>query len=171
MLDKLKTLLKMRKNTLFILVGVALFSCKSKTSETQKTDSTVTPAADTVATATKPASLGETLCFEHKEGKDKTTVKLVINGDAVTGEMNWTPHEKDGAVGTLKGKKVGNEIFVDYDYVIEGSNESEQKIFKIEGDKLLEKSGELIIGKDNKLTMKDPAKAKYMAGLVKVNCP
>jgi hypothetical protein len=160
----------MKKNVLFIFISVALFSCKSKTSESQTADSTAAIAVDTVATATKPVSAEETLCFEHKEGKDNTTVKLVINGDAVTGEMNWTPYEKDGAVGSLKGKKVRDEIFVDYDYVIEGSNQSEEKIFKIEGDKLLEKSGELIDGKDGKLVMKDPSKATYMDGLVKVKC-
>lgn len=160
----------MKKNVLILFISVALFSCKSKTSETQTVDSTTAIAVDTVATATKPANAEETLCFEHKEGKDITTVKLVINGDAVTGEMNWTPWEKDGAVGTLKGKKVGDEIFADYDYMIEGVNQSEEKIFKIEGDKLLEKTGELMDGKDGKLVMKDPAKAKYMGGLVKIKC-
>lgn len=160
----------MKKIALLLLSTITIIACKSKTDETQTVDSTAAITADTVATATKPVSAEETLCFEHKEGKDNTTVKLVINGDAVTGEMNWTPWEKDGAVGSLKGKKVGDEIFVDYDYVIEGSNQSEEKIFKIEGDKLLEKSGELVDGKDGKLVMKDPAKAKYMAGLVKIKC-
>jgi thioredoxin-related protein len=138
LLKKLKTFLKMRKIALLLLSTITIIACKSKTDERQTADSTAAIAADTVATATKSASAEETLCFEHKEGKDNTTVKLVINGDVVTGEMNWT--------------------------------QSEEKVFKIEGDKLLEKSGELVDGKDGKLVMKDPAKAKYMAGLVKIKC-
>ena len=43
--------------------------------------------------------------------------------DSVTGEMSKLIWEKDGVGGTLKGKKVGDEIVVDYDYVIEGKNE------------------------------------------------
>ncbi len=156
------------KKLAFILF-VALTACQSKKTETEMTDTTSVMSADTVATATKP-STDETLCFELKEGKDLTTVKLIMKGDEIRGEMNWAPWEKDGAVGTLKGKKVGNEIVADYDYVIEGSNQSEEKIFKIEGDKLLIKEGELIEGKDGKLIMKDPAKATFKETLVKVNC-
>lgn len=154
---------------LALIIFVALTACQSKKAETEMTDTTSVMSADTVATATKP-STDETLCFELKEGKDLTTVKLIMKGDEITGEMNWTPWEKDGAVGTLKGKKVGDEIVADYDYVIEGSNQSEEKIFKIEGDKLLIKDGELIEGKDGKLKMKDPAKATFKETLVKVKC-
>ena len=110
----------MKKLALIILV--ALTACQSKKSDTEMTDTTSVMSTDTVATATKP-STDETLCFELKEGKDITTVKLILKGDEITGEMNWTPWEKDGAVGTLKGKKVGDEIVADYDYMIEGSNQ------------------------------------------------
>lgn len=154
---------------LSLIIFVALTACQSKKAETEMTDTTSFVSADTVAIATKP-STDETLCFELKEGKDITTVKLIMKGDEITGEMNWTPWEKDGAVGTLKGKKVGDEIVADYEYVIEGSNQSEEKIFKIEGDKLLIKEGELTEGKDGKLIMKDPAKAVFKETLVKVSC-
>lgn len=154
---------------LALIIFVALTACQSKKAETEMTDTTSVMSADTVATATKP-STDETLCFELKEGKDITTVKLIMKGDEITGEMNWTPWEKDGAVGTLKGKKVGDEIVADYDYMIEGSNQSEEKIFKIDGDKLLIKEGELIEGKDGKLIMKDPTKATFKETLVKVSC-
>lgn len=154
---------------LVLIIFVALSACQSKKADTEMADTTSVMSADTVATATKP-STDETLCFELKEGKDITTVKLIMKGDEITGEMNWTPWEKDGAVGTLKGKKVGDEIVADYDYVIEGSNQSEEKIFKIDGDKLLIKEGELIEGKDGKLIMKDPTKAVFKETLVKVKC-
>ncbi|WP_394994217.1 hypothetical protein [Emticicia sp.] len=156
----------MRKISFVLLL--VLSACQSNKTETA--DSKTMSSVDTVATATKPVIMEQTLCFEQKLNKDITTVKLIINGDAVSGEMNWTPWEKDGASGTLKGKKIGDEIIADYDYMIEGSNQSEEKIFKLEGDKLLVKVGELMDGKDGKLIMKDPAKARFSETLIKVKC-
>jgi hypothetical protein len=159
----------MKRIALLLLSTITIIACKSKTDETQTADSTAAIAKDTVATATKPSG-EETLCFELKEGKDVTTVKLVMKGDSITGEMEWLPWEKDGAVGTLKGKKVGEEIIVDYEYVIEGSSQMEEKIFKIDGEKLLIKEGELTETKTGKLVLKDASKAKYSETLLKVNC-
>lgn len=156
----------MRKISFVLLL--VLSACQSNKTETA--DSKTMSSVDTVATATKPVIMEQTLCFEQKLNKDITTVKLIINGDAVSGEMNWTPWEKDGASGTLKGKKIGDEIIADYDYMIEGSNQSEEKIFKLEGDKLLVKVGELMDGKNGKLIMKDPAKARFSETLIKVKC-
>ena len=87
----------MKKISLIALLALA--ACQSNKTET--TDST-TVVADTVAAATaQPAS--EALCFELKDGQDVTAVKLVINGDEVSGEMQWLPWEKDGAIGARGG--------------------------------------------------------------------
>ena len=157
----------MKKVTLFCSLIIALSACQSKNSESDTTDSTVS-AADTLATATQPAI--ETLCFEEKVGKDLTTVSLTIDGNKVTGSMEWLPWEKDQARGTLVGEKNGNEIVADYEYMIEGSNQLEEKIFVLEGDKLLVKSGELE-DKNGKLFIKDKAKAVIGQTLLKVACP
>jgi len=157
----------MKKIALYCSFILALSACKSKTSETQTTDG-ATANTDTVATATKPAK--ETLCFEEKIGKDLTTVRLTIDGNNVTGSMEWLPWEKDQARGTLLGKKNGNEIIADYEYMIEGSNQLEEKIFILEGDKLLVKSGELE-DKNGKLILKNPAQATVGQTLKKVACP
>lgn len=157
----------MKKIVFYCSFIFALSACQSKNAETGTSDSTASN-ADTVATATQPAA--ETLCFEEKVGKDLTTVRLTIDGNNVIGSMEWLPWEKDQARGTLKGKKNGNEIIADYDYMIEGSNQSEEKIFILEGNKLLVKSGELE-DKNGKLVLKDPAKATIGQTLTKVTCP
>lgn len=157
----------MKKIVLYCSFIFALGACKSKNAETTQTTETTTANADTVATATAPAA--ETLCFEEKVGKDLTTVSLIIDGNNVTGRMEWLPWEKDQARGTLKGKKNGNEIVADYEYMIEGSNQLEEKVFVLEGDKLLVKSGELE-DKNGKLVMKNPGKATIGQTLVKVAC-
>ncbi len=150
------------------LLFMALAACQSKKTETASTDST-TVSADTVATATAPVA-EETICYEFRFKKDVTSVKLVMKGDSVTGEMSELIWEKDSATGTLKGKKVGNDLIVDYDYVIEGSNQVEERILRMDGDKLLVMSGELMEDKSGKLKVKDPAKATVSETLVKVKC-
>lgn len=91
------------------------------------TDTTSVLSADTAATATKPVT-EETLCYEFRFKKDITSVKLVMKGDSVTGEMSELLWKKDGATGTIKGKKLGNDLIVDYNYVIEGSSQVEERI-------------------------------------------
>lgn len=154
----------MKKIAFYCSFILTLSACQSKN---QTTDNTAAR-TDTIATATKPAA--ETLCFEEKVGKDITTVRLTIDGDKVTGNMEWLPWEKDQATGTLLGEKKGNEIVADYEYMIEGSNQLEEKIFVLEGDKLLVKSGELD-DKNGKLVIKDRTKAIVGQTLVKVACP
>lgn len=151
---------------IYILLALAVFSCKSS-DDTKTIDSTIA-SADSVATATSTADSGA-YCFMEAIGKDTTIVTFSVLDGKVEGEMRWLPYEKDGAVGTIKGTISGETITVDYDYVIEGSQQVEEKIFVLQGDKLLEKSGELE-DKNGKLVMKDPAKATIGATLTKVNC-
>lgn len=154
---------------LALIICVALIACQSKKTETEMTDTTSVMSADTVATATQ-AIADETLCYEFRFKKDVTSVKLVMKGDSVTGEMSELLWEKDSATGTLKGKKIGNDLIVDYNYEIEGSNQVEERILRMDGEKLLVMSGELMEDKNGKLKMKDPAKATVLETLVKVKC-
>ncbi len=113
-----------------------------------------------------------TFCFNKVWNKDITDVQLTIAGDAVTGLMNWIPYEKDGARGTLKGtKNAAGEFDLMYDYMIEGSQQTETKIMKIEGGKLLLKVGELLDPKyDGHLIYKDVSRAEFSEILETVEC-
>lgn len=110
-------------------------------------------------------------CYEYRLGQDVTTVDLVINGNNITGEMNWLPFEKDGGRGTLQGTRNGKEISAVWTYIIEGSNQTEEVLFKMEGDQLLRKIGELVDPNyDGNLKLKDPATATYSDTYTKVAC-
>jgi hypothetical protein len=111
-------------------------------------------------------------CFLHALNQDTTFVSLTIDGTKVTGDMNWQPYEKDGAIGTLSGTKTpAGELDLNYAYTIEGSNQTEAKIMKIEGNKLYIKNGELIDpGNDGNLKYKDITKAVYSEVLEMVEC-
>jgi hypothetical protein len=111
-------------------------------------------------------------CFVYAENKDTTYVSLMIDGTNVTGEMTWQPYEKDGARGTLSGNKTENgELALNYAYTIEGSNQTETKVMKIDGDRLLIKVGELSDpNNDGNLVYKDVTQATYTEVLQKVDC-
>lgn len=156
----------MKRTLFYITILGSLVACKSKT-ESSRADSTIV-LADTLAMASKSLEVNQ-LCFVEAIGKDSTLVSITINGDAVEGKMNWLPYEKDGAIGTLKGKKVGDVITADYSYVIEGSEQVEEKVFILQGEKLLIKEGELE-DKNGKLIMKFPEKAKVTSTLNRVDC-
>ena len=113
-----------------------------------------------------------TYCFSKLFNGDITDIQLTIVGDAITGSMNWLPREKDSARGTLKGtKNAAGEFDLVYDYMIEGVQQTETKIMKIEGDKLLIKVGELLDPKeDGSLVYKDVSQAQYSEILEKVAC-
>lgn len=112
-------------------------------------------------------------CFMNAENKDTTIVRINFLADEdIRGEMIWQPWQKDGAKGLLKGKlNKNNELELIYDYTIEGSQQTETKIMKIEGDKLFIKQGELIDPKnDGHLIFKDATKAEYKTILTKTKC-
>jgi hypothetical protein len=120
----------------------------------------------------EPAAAGGTFCFFKAMNRDTTAITLTIAGTEVSGQMMWRPWEKDGAVGTLKGTRNANgEMDLLYSYVIEGSNQTETKVMKIENGKLLIKEGELEDPKfDGNLRYKDVTKATFSEVLDKVNC-
>ena len=125
---------------------------------------------------TKPKAEAEFIgvyCFLKAENKDTTIVRLNFLSDTdIRGEMIWKPWQKDGATGFLKGKLNANkEMELMYDYTIEGNQQTETKIMKIEGEKLSIKQGELIDPKnEGNLVFKDSSKATYKTVLLKSKC-
>ena len=115
--------------------------------------------------------MAETLCFQMIEyKKDITSCQLTIEGDKVTGFYDWTPDQKDGGHGILiNGVKKGDMITADWRYFIEGSDQTEEVILKLEADKVTKMTGELV-EKGTKMVLKNPAKAKAGDVLKKVDC-
>lgn len=119
--------------------------------------------SEQIVTESTPISYDGDYCFSKTFNKDVTDVKLAIFDAKVSGTMNWIPFEKDSARGTLMGIMLpGGEMKVLYDYMIEGSRQTEEKFMKIEDGKLFIKHGELEDKKyDGNLTYKDPETAVY----------
>lgn len=146
-----------------------IFSCKNR----NKTVENKTEIKSTETKLVTKIQLKGNYCFLKAENKDTTIVRLqIISNDDIKGEMIWKPWQKDGAIGTLTGKlNSDNEMELMYDYIIEGSKQTETKIMKIENEKLLIKKGELIDPKYNgNLIFKNASKATYKEILNKSNC-
>ena len=113
-----------------------------------------------------------TYCFSQLFNRDVTDIQLNILGSAVTGKMDWVPYEKDSARGTLQGfKNAAGELNLMYDYMIEGNQQTETKVMKIEDGKLLVKRGELLDpNNDGNLVYKDVNQAKFSEVLEPTNC-
>lgn len=160
---------KTRTSILALVASLIIYACGSTE---QKETSTEQVTADTLSTATTTEISGD-YCFLKAENKDSTTVRIrVLSSDDIRGEMIWNPYEKDGAVGTLTGKmNANNEMELMYSYTIEGNQQSEAKVMKIENNQLLIKAGELIDPKNNgNLILKDASKASYAEVLKATNC-
>ena len=84
----------------------------------------------------------DTLCFVRLDGlqnQDTTSLRLVINGENVTGQFASFPDQKDARIGTINGTKTGNLIKGMWRYQQEGIVDSIGFEFKLQGDKLLQK--------------------------------
>ena len=156
-----------------LMSGLMLTACnKPEQKEAEKASETAVN-ADTVAMATAPVEpAANKSCFMKALNRDTTTVTLEVIGDKITGSMHWNPYQKDGAIGTLTGtKNATGEFELMYNYMIEGNNQSETKIMKIENGQLLIKKGELEDPKnDGNMRYKDASKATYKETLKKVDC-
>lgn len=102
---------------------------------------------------------GSVLSFQYTEYYER-----------IVGILDYSFAEKDGAHGTLKGTKDGDLITATWSYTVEGSNQEEVVLFKIEGDKALKASGELMEEADGTLVLKDPTTATWEETFKQVEC-
>jgi hypothetical protein len=173
--------IEMKKIILSLLCIASLSACsdapKTPAAPTAPPTPTVaeTPAAPSAATppapptVAAPNAVAQTTCYALRFKKDLDAIQLTITGDDVTGLYAVEPHEKDGAHGSIKGKKTGDQITGIFLYMIEGSIQSEEVMFKMSGDKLLKANGELV-DKGGVLMLKDKAKVKWEESYATTDC-
>ena len=115
----------------------------------------------------------QTLFFAQENAKEYTRISLTIEGDKVTGTQNWLPKQPDGhgAHGTISGIITGGGIIqVLYEYTIEGSDQSEEEVLKLDGDKLFIGEGQLLQDPKNEtcLNLQEPKKVVFKKALTKI---
>lgn len=163
----------MKKNISILALTVSILflnSCINK----DKNDSPEVekPTSDSIVSAGKTEPLDNEMCYLKTFNKDSTWVSLKIDGNNISGKMLIKPFEKDKSDGSLSGTKAENgELDLLYTYMIEGMNQTETKVMKIENGKLYIKVGELTDAKnDGNLKYKDVMKAEFKDILDKIEC-
>ena len=148
-----------------------LASCQSKPT-TADTATTPKPVEVTPPPPPPAPVASTTSCYELVEfKKDVTAVELTVTENSVSGYYAYEPHEKDGAHGFFVGTRKGDEMTVMYTYMIEGSIQSEEMMFKIADGKLVKARGILDDPKsDGNMVIKDKSKVKWTTTLAPVDC-
>jgi hypothetical protein len=114
--------------TLSGLVALFITACSSPQKNTgAKTDTIIN--GDTLAKAkTTPINNNTptiySLCFLNQQGRDSTSVELVIHGNKVTGLMNWLPYQKDSRKGTIAGMLKNDTLNATWSYMQEGQKDT-----------------------------------------------
>jgi hypothetical protein len=119
-----------------IITSIIVASCNNQGAETNH---------DTAAKST-PEKAPDSLCFRRLEGtgnQDTTILNLFLNGNVVTGDMNWLPKEKDSRKGTIKGSRNGDVIKALWSFMQEGMNDTLSVEFKLTQNGLLQKTSEI----------------------------
>lgn len=133
----------MKYIALFCIACLSMASCSSPDGKQDGTDTVINNDTLAKSPATKAdKAMVKSLCFLLTEGqtkKDSTSIELVIQGDTVTGVMNWMPYEKDSRKGKLKGTKTGDNINAVWSFMQEGMTDTIDVQFKLTDDMLSQK--------------------------------
>ena len=82
-------------------------------------------------------------CYRMIVGRDSAIMNLNLNGDSVTGTLQYNRFEKDDNAGNFAGKIDSSKVILWYKFQSEGVITVRQVIFKITGDKLAEGYGDV----------------------------
>ncbi|RAJ95658.1 hypothetical protein LX87_03406 [Larkinella arboricola] len=130
---------------LFFSALLTVFS--SCNSGSKQTDTPTTEAA-----ATSP----DTVCYQQVTGRDTTTLRLVVNGSDVTGELAVLPYEKDRARGPISGTLADNQIRANWQRTGEGVTQPYEITFTLAGDAVTWREGERV-EQQGRWILKDPS--------------
>jgi hypothetical protein len=111
----------------------------------------------------------QTLFFAKETKTESTRIALSIeDGEKVNGTKAWQPKGQHGARGYLDGIVNGDVIQVLWTFEIEGSEQSEEMVLKLDGDLLYIGKGELVEGGNGRMNLKEPNKVAFTTSLKKV---
>lgn len=145
-----------------LALAALLFSCQENTSK----DKT----AAGPAKATGPASgMG---CYEYLNKADTVTLRLIREGNSVSGVLIYHLDGKDLNKGTLQGVMRDNLLIANYSFMSEGTASERQVVFKYDQGTLTEGYGERLVQNDKEV-FKDLPSLKFdgQIQLKETKCP
>lgn len=155
----------MKKIIMYSLCILAFHACTSSAGDEETTAKSNT---ETPVEATPTPAVSQCFADSMQDGSVISVTVAEADGK-VKGRLSYMFAQKDSGAGDYEGVKEGDHYRVVWNYTIEGSNQKEEVVFKIEGDKWTRKNGELV-EKNGVLVIKDEANTPYDETLKQVNC-
>lgn len=145
---------------LFAGLAVMMASCTSNQKESKMADSSAMIAVDTTFTATNQAPEHAINCYQYVKNKDTATMQLRINGEEITGFLDYHIYEKDANKGTLAGEMKGDTLIAEYTFDSEGLRSVREIVFLKKDGKLYEGYGPIKEEK-GKIRFENPGTLKF----------
>ncbi|MBB2149499.1 hypothetical protein [Pedobacter gandavensis] len=125
---------------LFAGLAVMMASCTSNQAEKKGRDSSMI-AVDTTFSPTNRAPENSVSCYQYVKNKDTANMQLRINGEEITGTLDYYIHEKDANKGTFSGEMKGDTLIADYTFDSEGLRSVREVVFLKKDGKFYEGYG------------------------------
>lgn len=127
-------------------------------------------AVDTTFTSANPKKSSN--CYVYTKNRDTASLRLNIDGEELTGELNYKLFEKDNNKGKITGELKGDTIIAEYIFDSEGMRSVREVVFVQKSDgKIYEGTGD-VIEKNGKMVFKDRSALKFGQAIVftKTDC-
>ncbi|WP_316816155.1 hypothetical protein [Pedobacter nyackensis] len=152
--------------------AITIASCTNE-QKVKQADDTVAKviAVDTTFTSSRPRTSSSD-CYVYIKNRDTASLKINIEGEELTGELDYKLFEKDSNKGTIAGEMKGDTIIAEYTFDSEGMRSVREVVFvKKDDGKIYEGSGD-VMEKGGKMIFKDRSTLKFGPAIVftKTNC-
>jgi hypothetical protein len=130
---------------LLLSILLIVLSCNSPNQDSsgvQTNDSRTITQADTVTSARE-------VCYWKIMQRDTFAVHLLVNGNSISGKMNFDNFEKDASSGPVHGSNVNGIYYLWYDFQSEGMKSVMEIHFKEEGNSLIRGVGPMEVKGDS----------------------
>lgn len=127
----------MKRLLILFTATLSMAACTSNSSNSSNEQTPVPGTNETVE------NVSQTICFQKLDGtanQDTSSIRLIIDGEQVSGKFSNMPFEKDSRVGTIQATKNGDLIKGVWIYMQEGMNDTLDVEFKLSDDKLIQKN-------------------------------
>lgn len=155
----------------FAIFALILLSCTNENKSKQATENSEVIAVDTTFTATQPKTSSSN-CYVYIKNRDTASLKINMDGEELTGELNYRLFEKDSNKGTIAGEMKGDTIIAEYTFDSEGMRSVREVIFvKRDDGNIYEGTGDMM-EKSGKMVFRDRSSLKFSPTMVftKTNC-
>lgn len=153
---------------LFALI-ISACTNENKTKQTKDVDEVI--AMDTTFTASQPKKSSSD-CYMYIKNRDTASLKINIEGEELTGDLDYRLFEKDSNKGKIAGEMKGDTIIAEYTFDSEGMRSVREVVFvKKDDGNIYEGTGE-VMEKGGKMVFKDRSALKFNPTMVftKADC-